>query len=122
MSTGIFGGGQRQRQFRPRNFLAFHWTHINMSEELLNQILKSSAITSLTAEQQQILSTVTPVLFDALPALLKTIDQRTEAIDHVTLADLDGERSNDIKPLQFLGQYMFRHNPKYATEGKSNVV
>ena len=93
-----------------------------MSEELLNQILKSSAITSLTAEQQQILSTVTPVLFDALPELLKTIDQRTEAIDHVSLADLDGERSNDIEPLQFLGQYMFRHNPKYATEGKSNVV
>ena len=91
-------------------------------KDLLNQILNSSAITSLTAEQQQILSTVTPVLFDALPALLKTIDQRTEAIDHVTLADLDGERSNDIEPLQFLGQYMFRHNPKYATEGKSNVV
>ena len=94
-------------------------------KDLLNQILNSSAITSLTAEQQQVLSTVTPVLCDALPALLKTIDQRTEAINHAeSMVDYyqRSKEANDIEPLQFLGQYMFRHNPKYATEGKSDVV
>ena len=110
------------------NFKAFQSLLMSVTrvtdKDLLNQILNSSAITSLTAEQQQVLSTVTPVLCDALPALLKTIDQRTEAINHAEsmVDDQRSKEANDIEPLQFLGQYMFRHNPKYATEGKSDVV
>ena len=69
-------------------------------EAILETILQDPNIKALTRKQQAILQTVTPILMEALPTLLRKLD--------------NSEQDEDIEPLRFLGQFLFRHNPKHT--------
>jgi hypothetical protein len=86
-------------------------------KQMLEAILTSEDILGLTKDQQQVLHSITPVLFEALPSLLKSIDARDRVLSHAETLDqydqMEMERV-EIEPLRYIAQYLFRHNPRYT--------
>ena len=87
----------------------------NFEVEALAKLLESLESKNIDTEKRQYIAEfLLPVLFKALPELLRAVEK-----NHM---ELDGEKHHwrydkklvqPIKPNQWLAQYLYRHNPKY---------
>lgn len=66
-------------------------------------------------KKKYIAEKILPVLFDALPKLLRAVEKNNNELNGVkTHWRFDKEKVSPIKPNQWLAQYLLRHNPNHA--------
>ena len=79
--------------------------------ELYSQLLDSEPLAGLNPARRDFLAeSILPVLFEALPELLQAV-QRNEH---------ERPGNEPIDPIRWLGEYLFRHNPRYESRGSSD--
>ena len=78
--------------------------HEDFASETFLRIMKSSEMSKLSRERREYLAEkVLPILFDALPELLRQQEQH----------DIE---NRTFHPLRWLGQYLYRHNPEHLRQ------
>ena len=87
---------------------------------LFAQVLDSEALAGITPERRAFLAdSILPVLFEALPELLQAVDRNNfeRSGDLPTTKYGGAEAVEKIDPIRWLGEYLFRHNPRYDNPG-----
>jgi hypothetical protein len=93
------------------------------SSALFAQVLDSDALAGITPERRAFLAdSILPVLFEALPELLQAVDRNTyeRSGDLPTTKYGGSEAVEPIDPIRWLGEYLFRHNPRYDSAGATD--
>jgi hypothetical protein len=93
-----------------------------MEVELFDNVLTSSAFQNLSAPQRKVMSCLLPVLFDALPELLRCVEKNEHQLNGNLPCDRPVSEIDNIEPIRFVAEYLFRHNPKHEVGTQNNTM
>lgn len=80
---------------------------------LYDQVLQNMEAADMTEQQKKVLKQVIPVLLEGLPELLRKLEQQRYQKSGELHCNKPIDELQDIEPLRFLGQFLFRHNPNF---------
>jgi hypothetical protein len=81
--------------------------------DLFEQVLQKMEAVEVTQQQKNVLQQVIPVLFEGLPELLRAVRRQNMQKSGQLQCTKPIDEIDDIEPLRFLGQFLFRHNPNF---------